>query len=136
MLSRTPTAAPETLGSILKFAEHQARGAAERLVRGVLGAWPPDGPDARVPAADVPRLLTAAAEMTGDAAFALRLAEAGDPRRFGVLAYTITTSGTLAEAYGHAARFLGLWNEGMTLSVVTGEGGSAGGVAAGDRPAR
>jgi AraC-like DNA-binding protein len=117
-----PTAAAGALAAILAFAEERAPGARAHLERAVLGG--PLGPDldARVPADRIPALLEEAARITGDSCFGLHHTTASDPRRFGVLAYATSTSRTLGEAFGHATRFLALWNGGMELRIATAAG--------------
>lgn len=123
MKARSPTAAAGAFGAILAYAEERVSGAAAELAAAALGGSLGQDRDARAPADKLPALLAEAVRITGDPAFALHHAMAADPRRFGVLAYATSTSRTLGDAYGHATRFLALWNEGMELrmSMAAGE---------------
>jgi AraC-like DNA-binding protein len=106
--------------SIVAFAEGLMAGAGERLLHEVVGGRIPEQPEARVAAELVPRLLVAAVDMIGRRDFPVLLAAGAPLRRFGALAYSVATCPTLGDAYVHLQRFLGLWNEGMTIGLAGG----------------
>jgi AraC-like DNA-binding protein len=104
--------------AIVAFADQLTAGAGERLLREVVGDCLPETTDARVAASLVPRLLVAAIDITARTDFPVALAANAPLRRFGALAYSVATCPTLEDAYAHVHRFLGLWNEGMTIALT------------------
>jgi AraC-like DNA-binding protein len=116
-----PTAALGAVLSVLGFAEARAPGIAAKITRELALELPPASPDARVAAALIPQVLATAARLTGDLSIGLHLAQAADPRRFGLLFYAASASRDLREAYSQVTRFLGLWNEGVELRFVAGD---------------
>jgi AraC-like DNA-binding protein len=101
--------------SILHFAESLQAGARSVLIQELRLGLPVADAEARVPAALIPELLGKAAAFLGDPQIGLRLAAAADPRRHGLLNYLIATSPTLGVAWSQVCRYLGLWNEGVSI---------------------
>lgn len=78
----------------------------------------PNDPLARVPLDAVVRLWRASAELTGDSAFGLHMGQSIEPTSFNVVAYTLVSSTTLREAFGHLRRFQRLVSDGARLQLV------------------
>jgi AraC-like DNA-binding protein len=123
MPSRILTAAPMAAKSIVALADRLLPGTGERLLLDVVGDRLPDATEARVPADLIPRLLVAAIDITARPDLPVVLAANAPLRRFGPLAYCVATCPTLGDAFGQVQRFLGLWNEGMTIGLTLGAAG-------------
>lgn len=82
----------------------------------------PDDPLARLPLDAVVRLWRAAAELTGNAAFGLRMGQAIQPTSFNVVAYTLVSSNSLREAVGHMQQFQHLVSDGGRIQLLERDG--------------
>jgi AraC-like DNA-binding protein len=117
MVHTAPTASRAAIVSILDFADARRAGARSQLLAG-LDATVPDDPDARMPAALVPLVLSKAAALLPEPHLGLVLATAANPNRHGLLDYLAATSATLGEAWQRIGRYIALWNEGMEIKVA------------------
>jgi len=103
--------------AIIAAARHGGTDEAQLLARAGIAMLPAD-PLARIPLDAVVRLWRAAAELTGDAAFGLHMGQSIEPTSFNVVAYTLVSSTTLREAFGHLQRFQRLVSDGARLQLV------------------
>jgi AraC-like DNA-binding protein len=83
-----------------------------------------DDPSARLPLSQLACLYEAAARLTGDTAFGLRVGSRVDLRSFGIFGYILLNSATIGQAFSRLARYLALWTEGAGFRVEA-EGKSA-----------
>ena len=74
-------------------------------------------PDARIRFSSHVKLLEAAAELTGDVCYALRLARRLSPGDAGLLGYVATNSATLGDAFGNIARYVRVMSDGGRLDI-------------------
>ena len=103
--------------AIIGAAKQGGTGEAQLLARAGIATLPAD-PLARIPLDAVVRLWRAAAELTGDPAFGLHMGQSIEPTSFNVVAYTLVSSTTLREAFGHLQRFQRLVSDGARLQLV------------------
>lgn len=75
-------------------------------------------PQARIPLRQLVDLYEAAARITNERTFGLRVGASADPRAYDLMGYIITNSPTLADALTSAARYLPLWTDGARIEVV------------------
>jgi AraC-like DNA-binding protein len=115
-------ATPKTVGIgwVQAIVAAAVRGGAQAdalLERAGMAALPKD-PLARIPLDAVVRLWRASAELTGDDAFGLHMGQSIEPTSFNVVAYTLLSSTTLREGFGHLQRFQRLVSDGARLQLV------------------
>jgi len=80
-----------------------------------------DGDDAMIPFRKFADLLDAAAQLSQDRHFGLRLGLESDPREDGVIGYIASNSATLGDAFRNAVRFQRISNEGTEATLDIGE---------------
>jgi len=78
-------------------------------------------PDGRLPLDVLLRAWSTAAELTGNPDFGLYAAQSVRIADFGALGYVIRHSPSLGDAYRRFARYLGMVNQAVELSVIDGE---------------
>ncbi|MFZ3218953.1 MAG: AraC family transcriptional regulator [Rhodoferax sp.] len=103
--------------AIVAAAQQGGANPTDLLAHAGIAAMPAD-PLARIPLDAVVRLWRAAAELTGDTAFGLHMGLSIEPTSFNVVAYTLVSSTTLREAFGHLQRFQRLVSDGARLQLV------------------
>lgn len=103
--------------AIVAAAQHRGAEEPQLLARAGLASLPAD-PLARLPLDAVVRLWRAAAELTGDPAFGLRMGQAIQPTSFNVVAYTLVSSNSLRDAIGHLQRFQRLVSDGARIQLI------------------
>lgn len=93
----------------------------EALYRAIgLDAAVLEGPDNRIPFAQLVALYERAAEMTGDDDFGLHVGERVDPKLFDVLGYMVVNSPTMGEALNRLVRYHSIWSEGAFFNLDLG----------------
>lgn len=118
----SPQSTEKTVGigwvqAIVDAAQRRGAEPTALLAKAKMAALPKD-PLARVPLDAVVRLWRASAELSGDSAFGLHMGQSIEPTSFNVVAYTLVSSTTLREAFGHLRRFQRLVSDGARLQLV------------------